>query len=284
VRYKLRKLTLSFVIILLASFFLSAYAGVKPDEELFKEAKILIFDKKWEKAQEKLDEFLKNYPNSPLFSQAFFYKGKCLEKQKGKELKALQVYKDYLRLKEQNKNLAEESEISVINLAYALYEKGGESYLKEIEKRLDSSNKVIQYYAAFKLSYLKNKKTAKKGIPVLERILKEERDEELRDRARIAILRINPKALKDIEDERYKREARILKIRVFKKGKKKAELSVNIPWALADLALNAIPEKEKELMRKEGYDLDKIIKELNEFKGNIIEIKDEESIIKIWID
>ena len=76
----------------------------------------------------------------------------------------------------------------------------------------------------------------------------------------------------------------MLKIRVFEAGKKKIKLSLDIPWALADLALAAIPEEEKESMRREGYDLDKIMRELTRVKGNIIEIKSEDSVIKIWID
>ena len=76
----------------------------------------------------------------------------------------------------------------------------------------------------------------------------------------------------------------MLKIRVYEEGKKKLKLSLDIPWALADLALAAIPEEEKESMRREGYDLDKIIRELTKVKGNIIEIKSQDSVIKIWID
>ena len=76
----------------------------------------------------------------------------------------------------------------------------------------------------------------------------------------------------------------MLKIRVYEKGGKNLKLSLDIPWALADLALAAIPEEEKESIRSEGYDLDKIVRELTRVKGNIIEIKSEDSVIKIWID
>ncbi len=189
-----------------------------------------------------------------------------------------------MKLRDRNPSLAEESEISVIDLGYELYKLGKRSYLKEIERKLASSNRVVKYYAAFKLSYIKDRKVASKGISTLKEILKEERDDELRDRAKIALLRVDPKALKDFEEERYERRILILKIRVYKKGEKKAHFSINIPWALADLALGAIPEKEKELIREEGYDLDKLRRELTRFEGNIIEIKGEDTIIKMWID
>jgi len=279
-----KKSGITLIIILCVSFVVQAYAQVDPDEKLFQNAKILIFDKQWEEAQEKLEELIDDYPESPWHSQAVFYLGKCLQEQPGKEVKALKAYKDYIQLDEHNEQLVEESEVSIIELSFKLYDKGNKSYLKEIERRLSSPNRVIKYMAAFKLSYARDKKTARKGLPVLMEILKEERDDEFKDRAKIAVLRVDPDALKDFEEERYEGKAKMLKIRVYEEGKKKLKLSLDIPWALADLALAAIPEEEKKSMRREGYDLDKIIRELTKVKGNIIEIKSEDSVIKIWID
>lgn len=280
----MKKSGITLIIILCVFFVLQGYAQVDPDEKLFQDAKILIFDKQWEEAQEKLEELIDDSPEGPWHSQAVFYLGKCLQEQPGKEVKALKVYKDYIQLDEHNEQLVEESEVSIIELSFKLYEKGKKSYLKEIEKRLSSPNRVIKYMAAFKLSYAKDKKTARKGLPVLMEILEEERDDEFKDRAKIAVLRVDPDALKDFEEDRYEGKAKMLKIRVYEEGKKKLKLSLDIPWALADLALAAIPEEEKESMRKEGYDLAKIIRELTKVKGNIIEIKSEDSVIKIWID
>ncbi|MGB6866469.1 MAG: tetratricopeptide repeat protein [Candidatus Aminicenantaceae bacterium] len=280
----MKKSSITLIIILCVSFVLQAYAQVDLDEKLFQDAKILIFDKQWEEAQEKLEELIDDYPESSWHSQAVFYLGKCLQEQPGKEVKALKAYKDYIQLDEHNEQLVEESEVSIIELSFKLYDKGNKSYLKEIERRLSSPNRVIKYMAAFKLSYAKDKKTARKGLPVLMEILEEERDDEFKDRAKIAVLRVDPDALKDFEEERYEGKAKMLKIRVYEEGKKKLKLSLDIPWALADLALAAIPEEEKESMRREGYDLDKIIRELTKVKGNIIEIKSEDSVIKIWID
>ena len=254
------------------------------EEKLFQEAKILLFDERWEDAQEKLEEFLALYPRSPLASQAFFYKAKSLGKQKGKEREALKAYEEYLQRGDRNKALAEEAEVSIIDMAFDLYSKGEKSYLRELEERLESPNRVIRYYAAFKLSYMKDKKVASKGIPVLKEIIEEERDAELKDRAKIALLRISPEVLQDVGHGREEERVRILKIRVYVEGKKEPDYEINIPWALADLALRAIPEEDKAALRKEGYDLDKIIAQLTRTRGNIIEIKEKDRTIKIWID
>jgi tetratricopeptide (TPR) repeat protein len=278
-----RKTPIYFGLFLIASLAFQASAQTKPDERLYQEAKILLFDEKWEQAQEVLEALLEEYPNSPWYSQSLFYLGKSLEEQGGKEKEALEMYRKYILHKDRNESLTEEAEGSIIDMAYQLYKKGKESYLKEIETRLYRPNKVVRYYAAYKLSLLENKKAARKAIPVLEEILEEEKDNELRDRAKIALLRIDPDAFREFEEKRYQRRVRMLRVRVTNKWTKKATFSFNIPWALADLALANIPDDTKRDLRKEGYDLDKIIQELTR-AGEIIEIKTKDSIIKIWIE
>lgn len=280
----MRKTKIALALLVMAFSFLQAYAQPQSDKELFQEAKVLIFDKKWEQAQQKLDDLLVRYSESPLYSQALFYKGKCLSEQEGEERKAIEVYKQYKDRKDADKNLTQESEMKIIELSCDLFEQGSRSYLEEIERALRSRDKSVRYYAAFKLSYISDRKTARKGLPVLEDILEKERDIELRERAKLAVLRIDPEALDNIQDREYETQPRMLCIRVYDLGETEASFSLNIPWALADLALSSIPEEDKQEMRKEGYDLDEILKKLTKIKGNIIEIKGEDSFIKIWIE
>ena len=247
------------------------------------EAKILIFDKEWKKAQEKLEQLIDEYPDSPWISQAVFYRAKCLKEQGGKEREALKAYQDYLERKDRSKSLIVDAEGDIIELAYDLYKKGRRSYLSEIEERLTHSNRIVRYIAAIVLSQVEDKKVAAKAVPVLKEIIQKEKDDELRDRAKIALLRIDPDALKDLEDEMPERRALLLKIRVWKDGK--LTLKINIPWALADVVFGSMSEEEKAVLRKEGYDLDTITKTLME-EGGIIEIENPEegTVIKIWIE
>jgi hypothetical protein len=270
-------------IFLIASGFFRAYSWDQRDEELFQEAKIMIFDKEWESAQEKLEELIEDFPDSPLYSQALFYMGRTLENQRGKEKEAIDVFEKYVLRRDSSEILIQEAEISIINLSFTLYERGRKSYLNEIKTRLYRPDRVIRYYAAVKLSYLKDKKEAKKAIPVLEEILEEEKDQELKDKAKIALLRIDPDSFKDFEEERYERKITMLKIRATDKWTKKITFNLNIPWALADLALANIPEEAKRQLRQEGYDLDRILRELVE-RGRIIEIETNDSVLKIWIE
>ncbi len=180
-RCKMKKSVLYIGILFLAVFILHAFAHAQPDEELFQEAKILIFDKEWKKAQEKLEQIMDEYPDSRWFSQAVFYRAKCLKEQGGKERDALRAYQDFLKRKDRSRSLNEEAETDIIEVAYELYKKGRKSYLSEIEERLTHSNRIVRYVAAIVLSQVKDKKTATKAVPVLKEIIQKEKDDELRD-------------------------------------------------------------------------------------------------------
>jgi hypothetical protein len=132
------------------------------------------------------------------------------------------------------------------------------------------------------MSYVKDKKAAALAVPVLKKIVLLEDDVELVDRAKIALMRIDPDYLKNLAGAK-KVEAATLHIQIYDKKSKKDSLSLNIPFALARLALGAIPEKEKKALKQKGYDLDGIVRALIE-SDHIIKIESEESLLKIWID
>jgi len=273
---------ISLALMLLAGMGAAAQTGA--DEKLFQDAKILLFDEKWDAARQKLDEILREYPSSALIHQAHFYKAKCLAKQGGHPSEALDAYEAYLAGRDRDPSLAEEADTSVIDLASELYARGDKSSVAKIVDRLGSANRVVRYYAAFKLSSVADKSASEKAVPVLRRIVEEERDADLRDRARVALLRISPDALKQVEEDRDPSGGRMLKIRVTVRGSREPEISLNLPWALADLALRAIPEEDRTSLKSQGYDLDKIIDQLTKSKESLIEIRSQDRTIKIWIE
>ena len=112
-RCKMKKSVLYIGVLFLAVFILHVFAQAQPDERLFQEAKILIFDKEWKKAQEKLEQIMDEHPDSPWFSQAVFYRAKCLKEQAGKERDALRAYQDYLKRKDRSSKLSEEAETDI---------------------------------------------------------------------------------------------------------------------------------------------------------------------------
>ncbi len=283
----MKKIAIGLMFIFLSAVLMQAFLWTQKGERLFREAKILIFDEEWEEALEIFEELLADYPKSELFAQFLLNKATCLKELEGNEVEALQTYKEYLRINGHNKSLLEEAETSIIDLALLLFEKGRAFYLREVEDRLLSENNVIRYYAAYELSYIENKDIAVRAVPVLQHILQEEKDERLRDRAKIALLRIDPEIVKNLEEEvPSKYNVRVLKFSVHKIGKKQPEFFISIPWSLADLIFSIIPEQSRKSMRKQGFDIDHIISDLTKLKGKIFEIRDEEEgiVIKIWLE
>jgi hypothetical protein len=267
----------------------TAAAQTGDEERDLREIKLLIFDEEWTEALSRLDSFIKEDPSETRLVPALYYRAKCLEKIGGRDEDALRAYQSYLDREDRNRSLGADAEASIIDLVVKIYERGDRSYLPEIEERLSRSDKDIRYYAALRLSAIKDKKAASKSVPVLKKMLAEEKDPELLDRAKIALLRVDPDALAgapDRRDERSgERRARFFHLQILNAGTKKAELSLNLPFALADLALAGMSQKDKSLLQDRGYDIDRILRELKS-GGTILEIKDEKEgvIIKIWID
>lgn len=257
------------------------------DEALYREIKLLVFDKDWRAALDKIEELRGTHPSSPWAGPALFYKGECLNGLGGRPKEALRAYKDYIQTVGAPMNLIEEAEGRIIDIAFDLYEDGDAGALREIESRLGVPKDVISYYAAYKLSFVSDKKIAAKAVPVLKKIVETERDPELLDRARIALLRISPESLRSAEESlsRPKTTVRTLHIRIRGEGQREPAFSLNIPFALADLALSALDDDDKAALRKKGYDVARIIDQLSKSKEKILRISgDDGSLIEIWID
>ena len=267
--------------LILMIWLFSGVAVAQTGSDIFEKAKTLIFDKQWAAALKQLDEVIGKHADSRHYAAALFYRGKCQE-ELGAKKQALESYEKFVK-NSASSNLAEEAQISIIDLAAGLYRAGEKSYLQKMLKLLDHENKVVSYYAAFKLSYLADSRNASLALPVLQTILDREKDEELRDRARIAIMRIDPARLKGMDRQDKGVAGKMLKIRVYEKNNKGEKFSLNIPLALADLALQALGAEEKRTLQKEGYNLDKILNQLV-VKGMKIDINDEDSVIQIWVE
>lgn len=284
----MRKRAMIPVILLAALLFggLPVAAQSGGEDKAFQEVKLLVFDEKWTEALSRLDAFLARNPKDSLSVPALYYRAKCLEEIGLRNEDALRAYKEYLSRGDRNKSLASDAEASIITLALKLYEKGDRSYLPEVEERLTHPEKDVRYYAAIQLSYVKEKKAAAKSVPILKKMMTEETNPELRDRAKIALLRVEPEALAQIPDRTTaSRKVRMFHIQIMDQRTKAVELSLNLPFALADLALSGISAEDRDLISGRGYDIEKILKELKE-TGSILEINDakEGKSIKIWID
>ena len=247
-------------------------------------AKVLLFDQKWQGALEELDKCLASNPEGKDVLQAIFYRGNCLKELERTE-EAVAAFQQFLAVSG-NATLREEAEINMIDLNVELMKRKDKLAPTRLKQALASRIKSVRYYTAFKLSYLKDKSLAREGIPILKGIVNRESDNELRERAKLALFRIDPRSLENV-NKTDRTRGRMLRIRVVdkhvSKGQNKERVSISIPLSLATLALTALPDSEKQRLAAEGYNLDTIIQTLIKTR-EVLLIEDEEATIRIWID
>lgn len=272
----------SYVILLVVAWCVASGPVLAQENEtaLFEKAKVLLFDRQWDDALTVLDRFIRRYPDSDRFPLALLYRSRCLE-EKRLFLRALESYRKFLN-KSPNDNLREDALIAIIDIHNSLYQGGRRSSIDAVIEYLGHRQWTVRYYAAFKLSYLQDKKIAVRAVPVLKKIISEERDTELKDRAKIALMRIDPEYLKDIS-RLGGPEAKLLHIEVYDKKMGKTTFSIAIPFMFARLALESIPQKEKSTLKNKGYNIDTLLKKLLE-KGELFRIDDQNTVFKIWIE
>jgi tetratricopeptide (TPR) repeat protein len=290
--------------IILASMILVAILsgpvyGVEPaskDQELFNQGKIAIFDKDWDGARAIFQRVIQQYPKSPVVSQAYYFIARCYQFQ-GKDTEAIQSYERFLQLYPTEPFLSGEARTAVVELAASLLEKGDTEYRNRLVAAMGDSRKDIRYFAALRCSRLKDGSIQSLAAPVLKEIVRSESEKELVDRARIALLRIDPKGLSpnaEAPEPSPKSEkavkpgkaadVRMFHLVVYKAGSTKPAVELNVPVSLAQLAIAALDESTKAEIRKKGVDIDNVWESLKKMgSANILTLRDGENLVKLWI-
>jgi len=63
------------------------WAQEKSATDLLQEAKVLIFDKQWVEAENRLATLIQKFPQSPVVTEALFYRARCLQELPNQEEK-----------------------------------------------------------------------------------------------------------------------------------------------------------------------------------------------------
>jgi hypothetical protein len=200
---------------------------------------------------------------------AAYWVARCSEAL-GEHARALDEYQAFLAGKPQNRVLAEEARTGRIGLAAKLYKAGQKQHLGVLTDALADESRTVRFFAALQLGGL----GAPAGLPavaVLCEIVERERDEDLKDRARLALLRVDPKAMAGARCGGLPAEPRpatsprrpparvasFIRVRIYEHGKSQPSVSINLPLALGDLIFKSLPDETRQELRKKGYDADK---------------------------
>jgi tetratricopeptide (TPR) repeat protein len=269
------------------------------DQEIFNQAKILMFDKDWEAARSVFLRIIRDFPSSNVVPEAYFFNARCLQLQ-GRQTEAIPAYEDFLRRYPGGPVLPAEARSAVVEMAASLFEKGDPSYKDRLINGLMDERREVRYFTALRCSYLRDRSLNSMIVPILREIVQQENEREIADRARIALLRIDPKALseptesrkppkeppkKDKQQRIEKRsDARMFHLVVYEEGIAQPRVELNIPFTLAQLAVAALDESTKKEMRKKGVDVDNVWESLNRMgPADILTFRDGKNVVKIWI-
>ena len=204
----------------------------------------------------------------------------------GENERALAEYGAYLAARPADRALVEEARTSRVALAVKQAKAGKTQHLEVAREALADANRTVRYFAALQLASL-GTEAGKAAVPVLREILAQEKDEDLVERAKLALLRLDRKALSASPDPRRgAREAAWVRVRIYEKGASKPGVSINLPVALADLVFKSLPDDAVADLRKEGYDARTFWERLKKTgPAEILTVEgDDGERIQVWIE
>jgi tetratricopeptide (TPR) repeat protein len=250
-------------------------------------AKELFFDRDYAAARQAW-EALHRSGEGPEARRALYWMARCSESL-GEQERALREYGAFLDERPGDRFLAEEARTNRAGLATRLYKAGKKQYLPVVLDALGDQSKSVRYFAALQLAGL-GPKVGRPAIPVLEAILCDEKDPDLVDRAKLALLRLDPQALAKSPCDRSApptkgKTVRWLKVRVTPKGQSRPTLSINLPISLAELLFKALPEDAQTELERKGFDEDTFWSKVRDMgPSTLVDIQDEGERVEVWVE
>ncbi len=262
---------------------LAVLAAAPPD---VKNAKALFFDQRYREARQAWEEVRRAGPADEARS-ALYWVARCSESL-GESERALDEYASFLATGGDDPVLLEEARTHRVGLAARLVQQGQRERAAIVKEALKDESRTVRYFAAFQAADL-GPELGRLAVPVLRQILAEEHDNDLLDRAKIKLLKLDPQALQAAPApaaRRPARAARWVKLRIYDAGAREASVSVNVPLALAELVFKSLPDDARRELGKKGYDEANFWKRLRELgPTHIVEIKSEDgSRVEIWTE
>jgi hypothetical protein len=270
-----------------AALLLPAAALAQADAERLRAAKALFFDRQYAEAREAW-QAVRETGRGADAQAALYWVARCSESL-GESARALGEYGAFLAARPGDRTLVEEAKTSRVALAVKLARAGEPRHLPLVQDALAEASRTVRYFAALQLASL-GPERGRPAVPVLKEILAEEKDEDLVERAKLALLRVDRKALAveaaPAPAPRAGRGASWVRVRIWEKGASKPQVSINLPVALADLVFKSLPDDAIADLRKEGYDARSFWDKLKQTgPGEILTIDGGDGErIQVWIE
>jgi hypothetical protein len=245
----------------------AATAGASvTDSQTLQAAKALFFDRRYVEARAAWQAI--QAAGGPSAEDAAFWVARASEGL-GEHERALGEYERYLALRPRNTALAVEARTARVGVATRLYKNGQTQRLALLRAALDDPHRSVREFAALQLATL-GPGVGTPAIPVLRAILAEQKDPDLVDRAKLALLRLDPGALRTATAEAAPnaspaprtaarataRRVTWIKVRIFERGSAQPKVSINLPVGLAEMAFKSLPDSARRELRHKGFEAD----------------------------
>lgn len=259
------------------------------DEERLRSAKALVFDRKYGEARAAWQEVLRASSGEDAATAAYWI-ARCSESLK-EDARALEEYSAFLERRPKDAALVEQARQSRVAIAARLYRSGQKQHLPVIQGALADPSRNVRTVAAFQLAEL-GRPAANEAVPILKRIVAEDKDPDLVNRAKVLLLGLDPRALAGVPEAppnpgtSSTGKVRFLRVRVYEAGSSKPTVSVNLPMGLAEFAFKSLPEDAKRELNQKGYDAENFWRRLKELEPTeivTVEGKDGERV-QIWLE
>ncbi len=287
------RFSLAWMAVVIGSFLLaapSAAAAPVPVAEQLGSAKALFFDGKYAEARQAW-EAVRASARGAQSAAARYWIARCSEKL-GEHERALHEYEAFLATRPADRTLVEEARTSRVGIAARLYKAGQKQHALILKAALGDSSRTVRYYAALQVATL-GAEMAPPAVPERLELVKNEKDADLVERAKLALLRVDPAALTGASDDRSRsaaapasRKAAWIKVRITEKGASAPKVSVTMPFALAELVFKSLPDEALRELKSEGYEAENFWRKLRDMgPTDVIDIDgDEGERIRIWIE
>jgi HEAT repeat protein len=265
---------------------LLALTAADPDK--VRAAKALYFDRKYAEARQAWQEVLGASTGGEAEAAAYWVARSS--ESLGEHERAFREFGSFLARKPADRELLQEARTHQLGLAARLYREGKVDHLALLHQALHDPSANVRDFAALQLGGL-GSEAGRPAVPVLKQIVAASDDEDLVQRAKLALLRLDPASLADIpsrpDDPPMAGGAgRVLEVRIYSAGKRRPEVRVRLPMALAEVLFKSLPDEARRELRKKGYDADNFWKELQRLgKGRVVDIEgDDGERVQITIE
>jgi hypothetical protein len=275
----------------LAALLTPSLAMAQADPSTLARAKALYFDRDYAKSREAWQAV--RTAGGREAEAARYWIARCSEGL-GESARALAEYGEFLASRPADRTLAEEAKTSRVALSVKMAKAGDAKQASIAREALSDSSRMVRYFAALQLASL-GPGAGRPAVPVLQEILEREHDEDLVERAKLALMRVDRDALARSSGARPEREkppraagrdASWVRVRIFEKGSAAPKVAINLPVALAELVFKSLPEDAVADLRREGYDAASFWQKLKKLgPTEILTVEgDEGERIQVWLE